>query len=279
LSFGLVNVPVLVFPATRQSGVRTRLVSPGGAFLQRRYYCPRDDKLVPPDDLVRGFELNDGSYVVVSDEELLAIEPEKSRAIDLQQFVKLSELPPSILERGYYLAPLEESAKAYCLLAEVMEETGQAGIATVVMRDREYLVAIFARDGILCAETLRFEDELRDPETIGLPESDTASKARVSAFERSINWLYSKAIPLEELSDKEAQSVQAVAEKKRKLGRDLIKKDAQNAEQDEGEEGEVDLLETIRKSLRRPEAGSKTRPKATRRPANARSGKWPLKKR
>ena len=150
LSFGLVNVPVQMFPATRHSEVRLRLMSPQGALLERHFFCPSDEQEVAPDEIVRGYELEDGTYIVVDDEELEALEPQKSREIDLQEFVDLSELPPSILERGYYLTPQKDATKAYRLLAEVMEQTQQAGIATFVMRDREYLVAIF-REMAFCA--------------------------------------------------------------------------------------------------------------------------------
>ena len=118
--------------------------APGAAF-----YCPKDGREVEPDEIIRGYELEDGTYVVVSDDELEALEPQKSREIDLREFVDLSDLPPPLLERGYYLTPLKEATKAYRLLAQVMEQTRQAGIATFVMRDREYLIAIFARNGVL----------------------------------------------------------------------------------------------------------------------------------
>ena len=173
LSFGLVNVPVLAFPASRHSGVRLRLLSPSGSFLERRFYCPRDEKEVTREEIVRGYELDDGSYIIVEDSELDAVEPEKSREMNLRSFVDLSELPPCLLERGYYLTPQKESIKAYCLLADVMERSQRAGIATFVMREREYLVAIFAQRGILCAETLRFQDEIREPGAIGLPDIRT----------------------------------------------------------------------------------------------------------
>ncbi len=124
LSFGLVNVPVLVFRASRHSGVRLRLLSPGGALLERRFVCPRDGKHVASSEIVRGFELDDGSYIIVNDRELEALEPKKTREIELRQFVDLAELPPALLERGYYLTPLKDATKAYRLLAEVMERTG-----------------------------------------------------------------------------------------------------------------------------------------------------------
>ena len=96
---------------------------------------------------MRGYELDDGSYITVEDRELEALEPEKTREIDLRQFVDLAELPAALLERGYYLTPQKEATKAYRLLAEAMERTKRAGIATFVMRKREYLVAIFAQGG------------------------------------------------------------------------------------------------------------------------------------
>jgi DNA end-binding protein Ku len=250
LSFGLVNVPVLVYPASRHSGVRLRLMSPEGALLERRFFCPRDGKEVTSGEIVRGYELEDGSYIIVSDRELEAIEPKKTREIDLQQFVDLAGLPPALLERGYYLAPLKDATKAYRLLAEVMERTGRAGIATVVMREREYLIAIFARNGILCAETLRFADELRNPQSIGLPEPAPAARRSVSAFGRSIDALFTKSLSRRELADKTTESLRAIIDKKKKAGRDLVRTDDPTDDVDSDSPDDVDLLKAIKRSLR-----------------------------
>jgi DNA end-binding protein Ku len=249
LTFGLVNVPVLVFPASRHSGVRLRMISPAGSPLERRFYCPRDGKEVSPDELVRGYELDDGTYIIVSDAELEDLEPQKTREIDLREFVNLSEIDPAFLERGYYLTPLKEATKAYRLLAEVMEKTQRAGIATFVMRDREYLVAIFARNGILCAETLRFHDEVRDPRSIGLPEVVTAEPERVRAFERSIKALSAKALSRDELADHDGRKLRALIDKKRRAGKNLIRVTHEAADADSEERGDVDLLDVIRRSL------------------------------
>ena len=254
LSFGLVSVPVLLFPATRHARIRLRLMSPDGSPLERRFYCPRDGKEVAGDEIVRGYELDDGSYIIVDDSELEAIEPEKTREIDLRQFVDLAELPPMLLERGYYLTPLKEATKAYRLLAEVMERTNRAGIATFVMREREYLVAIFAQAGILCALTLRFHDEIRDPESIGLAVPAAPARPRVAAFERSIDALFSKTLAHNELADKEAQALEAIIEKKRIARRDLVRTDHDTGDVDPDDDDHVDLLETIRRSLRRSAA-------------------------
>lgn len=251
LTFGLVNVRVLVFPATRHSGVRLRLMSDRGSFLKRRFFCPRDDKELSQDEIVRGFELDDGSYITVTDKELETLEPEKTQEIVLKEFVPLSELPPALLERGYILTPQKEAIKAYRLLAEVMERAERAGIATFVMRDREYLIAIFARSGILCAETLRFHDEIRKPAAVGLPKVQTAPRARVAAFERAIDALSSRAMPPADPFDDDDQKLRTIIGKKVKAGHDLVRVETESREVDQEDESDVDLLETIRQSLRR----------------------------
>jgi DNA end-binding protein Ku len=131
-----------------------------------------------------------------------------------------------------------------------MERTGRAGIATFVMREREYLVAIFARRGILCVETLRFENELRDPRSIGLPEPIQSGRNRVSAFRRSIDALFSKTLSKSELADRTTQSLRSIIERKIKAKRDLVRTPYQSDNLDSDEDAGVDLLETIRQSLR-----------------------------
>jgi DNA end-binding protein Ku len=250
LSFGLVNVPVLVFPASRHSGIRLRLVSPEGALLERRFYCLSDGKQVRPEEIVRGYELDDGSYVTVTDRELEEIEPQKTREIDLRAFVDLAEISPAFLERGYYLTPAGDTSKAYRLLAETMERTRRAGIATFVMREREYLVAVFARGGILCAQTLRFHDELRDPKTLGLPETRPAPRERASGFERAINALSAKTIACAVLADPDTRRLRALIEKKHRAGKDIVRTDVGAEGWESNGKAEVDILETIRRSLR-----------------------------
>ena len=259
LTFGLVNVPVLLFPATRHSGVHLRMMSPDGSFLERRFYCPVDEREIAADEIVRGYELDNGSYVIISDQELEDLEPQKTREIELREFVDLADVAPAFMERGYYLTPSKGAAKAYRLLADVMEKTGRAGIATFVMREREYLVAIFARNGILCAETLRFHDEVRDPRSIGLPEPITPPRQRVSAFERSIGTLSAKALSHEKLVDPDTEKLKAIIARKKKAGKDLIRTNDQTQNAASDEEGDIDLLDTIRRSLRHVDKGHGSR--------------------
>lgn len=227
------------------------MLAPDGSPVRRRYYCPADDRDVHPEHIQRGYELENGKYVVVRDEELEAIEPRKSHVIELRQFVERSQISPAYFERAYVLTPGGESTKAYHLLAGAMEETNRAGIATFVMRDHEYLVAILAENGILRAQTLRFRDELRTPEEVGLADPPEADKAAVSKFKRLIQTHRATKLSDAELHDKYAEQLRELAERKRKRGVDVveIREEEPASEAEEGESQEVDLLEAIRRSL------------------------------
>src|SRR2546428_60299 len=136
--------------------------------------------------MVRGYEMGKDKYVVVTDEELERLAPKQSRDIDLRRFVDLESIPPLYFDRSYFLAPSAGSEKAHQLLAETTARNGLAGIATFVMRGKEYLVAIFPENGILRAETMRFADEIRSPKEVDLPEKKKVPAATVKKFERII---------------------------------------------------------------------------------------------
>ena len=258
ISFGLVSVPVYLYPATRRHRVSLRMLGPEGKPLSRRYFKGGDDadaEEVSYDRLVRGFELPSGEYVTVEDEELAALAPEKSREIDLRRFVPVEQVPPLFFDRPYFLTPSGESSKAYRLLAETMEKTGRAGIATFVMRGKEYLVAILAEGGILRAETLRFAGEVRTPETIGLPEKPKIERMHVKRFEKAIQALEEDALDPSELEDRYTARVEALVAKKRKKGEDVVETaEAEEAGDDESYEP-TDLMNVLKWSLRQAEGG------------------------
>src|SRR5690606_41402482 len=129
------------FPTRRSSDLALRMLSPDGVPLARRFYDERHDRDIERDEIVRGFEMDDGEMVLVTDAELEALEPDKSRDIDLRRFVPAESLDPRYFNRGYFLAPSGEPTKAYRLLAAEVEEPKRAGIETFVQRGNEYLVA------------------------------------------------------------------------------------------------------------------------------------------
>jgi DNA end-binding protein Ku len=251
LTFGLVSVPVDLYPAVRQSRIALRMLGPDGHPLARRYYCSEEGQELQSDEIVRGYPYEDGRFIVVTDEELEAIEPRKSRDIDLRRFVERSAIDPRLLERPYVLAPSGESTKAYHLLAETMERSGRAGIATFVMRGKEYLAAIFAEGGLLRAETMRFADELRTPEDVGLPPVRRITGARRREMDAALQPLLSDELDQSRLSDEDAVRLLELAQRKRAESRDVVEVPevvAPDAEDDEAS-NVVDIMSLLKQRV------------------------------
>ena len=245
LTFGLVSVPVDLYPGNRTNRAPLRMLSPEGEPLSRRYFSQKSGKELDDEDMVRGYEIDKDRYVVVTDEELERLAPEQSRDIDLRRFVPLEEIPPLYFDRSYFLAPSEGSEKAYKLLAETMKKEALAGVATFVMRGKEYLVAIFPENGILRAETMRFADEIRSPNEIDLPEKKRVPAATVKKFEKLIEKHSARQLSLKELKDEQTDKLLKLVAKKRKQHKDIVE-----VEEPKREEGKViDLMAALKKSL------------------------------
>lgn len=221
------------------------MLGPEGTPLSRRYYSQKSGRDLKDEDMIRGYETDKGKYVIVTDEELARLAPEKSRDIDLRKFVEQDSIPPLYFERSYFLTPAGNTQKAYNLLAKTMEELKRVGIATFVMRGKEYLVAILAENGILRAETLRFADELRTPAEIGLPKKAKVKQAKVKQFEKLIK-SHSKARP-SKAETKDYDTGRVVKLAKKKLSR---KKDVVEVEVEKRAEGNVvDIMDVLKKSI------------------------------
>jgi len=222
------------------------MLGPGGEPLARKYFSEQTERDLDADQMVRGYETDDGKFVVVTDEELDRLAPEKSRDIDLTRFVKEESIPPIYFERGYFLTPAAGSEKAYKLLAEAMKKTGQAGIATFVMRGKEYLVAIFSDNGILRAETMRFPDEIRTPGEVGLPEKKKVPAAKVKKFEKLIASKSKKQLRVSDLKDEQTERLLKLVKKKGSRSKNVVEVETEERE-DRGKV--VDLVEVLKKSL------------------------------
>ncbi len=249
IAFGLVSVPVELYPAVRSHRVPLRMLSPEGIPLKRRYYCSDDGKELSSKDIVRGYEREDGSFVIVDDEELEALSPKKSREIDLRRFVDRNEIPIRLFERPYVLAPAGESTKAYYLLAETMERTNRAGIATFVMRGKEYLAAIFAEGGLLRAATLRFAEELRTPEDVGLPEPEPAQAKLKREMQAALKKLKAKELDLNLLLDEEAADLLALAERKQAFSQDIVEIPESELDDEEEDSNVVDIMSFLKRRM------------------------------
>jgi DNA end-binding protein Ku len=161
ISFGLVNVPVKLYSAVSKKTVRFhQLHEPDGVRIQQKRVCPADGEEVPFDQIVKGYEITPDQYVVVTPEELEAIEPRKTKTIDIEDFVDLEDIDPIYYDHPYYLLPGTGAAKPYKLLVTAMEDAGKVAIARVVIRQKEQLVAIRPTGDILTMETMNFADEV-----------------------------------------------------------------------------------------------------------------------
>jgi DNA end-binding protein Ku len=165
LSFGLVNVPVVMVTAVRDLDLHFRqLHEKDGAPIEVQRWCSKEDVEVPYEEITHAYELEDGSQVIVTDEELEAIEPRRTRTIEIEQFVELAEIDPIYFDHPYYLLPAgsdDGSARAYRLLVDVMARTERAALGRFVMRAKEYLAIVRAHERALMLSTMLFADEVR----------------------------------------------------------------------------------------------------------------------
>jgi len=168
ISFGLVNVPVKLFSAVSRKAVRFhQLHDETGVRIQQRRVDPSTGEEVAYDNVVKGYEIGPERYVVVTPDELEALDPKKTRSIDITEFVDLEEIDPLFYDHPYYLAPAQGGAKAYKLLVDAMRESGKVAIGKVVIRQKESLVALRPMEGgLLGMTTMLFADEVVDPEVI-----------------------------------------------------------------------------------------------------------------
>jgi DNA end-binding protein Ku len=166
ISFGLVNIPVKLYSAVSRKTVRFHQIdAESGARVRQKRVGP-DGEEVAYEQIVKGYEIGPDRYVTISPEELEALEPQKTRTIDIEDFVDLEQIDPIYFDHPYYLAPDTGAAKAYRLLVDAMEDSGKVAVARVVLRSKEHLVAIRPRDGALAMETMLFSDEVIQPESL-----------------------------------------------------------------------------------------------------------------
>ncbi len=224
------------------------MLGPEGEPLARKYYAEKTERDLDADEIIRGYEIKPGKYVVVTDDELERLAPEKTRDIDIKLFVPEETIPPIYFDRGYFLTPAASSEKAYKLLAEALGKDGRAGIATFVMRGKEYLVAIFSEHGILRAETMRFADELRSPADIDLPKKPKVPTATVKKFEKLISSKTKKKLPESKLKDEYVDKLLKLIKKKSSKRANVVKVDDAGEEKHEPAKV-IDLMAVLKKSL------------------------------
>jgi DNA end-binding protein Ku len=253
LTFGLVSVPVAVVPAVHSRRKAFHLLhEPDASRLERRMFCPSEEVFVHPEHIQRGYEVEQGKYVVIEDAEIQSIAPKRSKTIEIQQFVQRSRIDPAYYERPYYLVPTG-AEKPYRLLVETLAQLDRAGLSEFVMHAREHFCAIQSIGGALCLMKLRYPDELRNGQEV-------AARAEAEASDvRSIKDAISKskiAFDPVDLTDEYRRRVDKLIRKKKEEGT-VEGPDSQEGDEAsqagqgpaEGEGKQTDLVSALEASL------------------------------
>ncbi|HET6149675.1 MAG TPA: Ku protein [Polyangia bacterium] len=266
ISFGLVNVPVKLYGAIESHRVAFHEFEEGtGQRIHHKRVSERSGREVPWDKIRKGFEVAKGRFVVLTDEELEAAEPEKTRTIDIEQFVKLEEIDPASWDQTYYVGPDGASAhKAYALLRQAMYDKGRVAIGRFVMRTKEYVVCIRPLENALALQTMYFPDEVRSPKIVGDLPGKAAVKAReLTMAGQLIDSLTSKWDP-SRYEDTHTKKVMALVRKKDQ-GKEIVVPEAEEAEGGKV----VDLMEALKATLARHSNGHAKASRGKPRPAHA----------
>jgi DNA end-binding protein Ku len=250
ISFGLVSIPVSVYPATEEKSVRfNQLHDEDMGRVRYKRVCEIDGDEVSYEHIVKGYEIEKDRYVVLTDDDFDKVPVESSRAIDIHQFVNLEEIDPILYKKSYYLVPDETGAKAYALLRRALEEEGKVGISKVSFRDKEHLAALRFKDDAFVLETMYWPDEIRAAEFETIHED---GKIREQEIEMA------KAL-IENLS--EPWNPEAYRDEYREALLEIVDKKAAGEEIEAAPEAQparvVDLMEALKASV---EAVQKTGP-------------------
>ncbi|MEP6972947.1 MAG: Ku protein [Actinomycetota bacterium] len=214
ISFGLVTIPVAVYPATEEKTLRfNQLHDEDGGRIRQKRVCEKDGEEVTYEHIVKGYEVEKDRYVVLTDDDFDAVPVKSSRAIDIVQFVEFDQIDPVLFKKSYYLIPEETGAKAYALLREAMKEDERVGIAKVSFRDKEHLAALRFKDDAFVLETMYWPDEIREADFGGVDVNAEVRDQELGMARQLIDSLTSEWAP-EEYSDAYREALVAIVEAK-----------------------------------------------------------------
>ena len=268
ISFGLVNVPVELHSAKKKSAEldMTMLDKRDLAPVGYKRVNKSTGKEVAWGDVVKGYEYQDGDYVVLSDEDFRRANPEAAKTVDILAFVELSEIQPQYFDTPYYLKPEKRGEKAYALLRDTLDKAGKAGIASVVIRTKQYLAALVAQDELLVLNTLRYADELKDPAELEIPKAKVTAKELDMAM-RLVDDMVDDWHP-EKFKDTYKDDLLKRIKEKVKAGEtEELTEPEKDADQPAKGVDVIDLMTLLKKSVEKKPAAKAKRPARKRRAA------------
>lgn len=248
ISFGLVNIPVGLYSAEQRADLQLHMIDSRN-FSRVRYERVNAEtgEEVPWDQIVKGFEYDEGSYVVLKPEDLKAAAPEATQEIEIESFVDLAEIDLIYFDKPYYLAPGKKGDKGYALLRRTLEETGKAGIARVVIRTRQYIAALVARENALVLNLLRYHQELRSTEALDLPGEDVEVSEKELKMARTLVDAMAGEWDPEEFHDEYREALLKWIDERIEAGE--IEAAPEVADRDEEAPAPINMMEALRKSV------------------------------
>ena len=246
ISFSLVAIPVQLVKAVEPGRVSFHMLhSRDYSPLLRRMVCPKEEKIVPPEEIVRGYEIGPDKYILVTDEELESVSPERSRTIEIVDFIDMEEVDSLYYDHPYYLVPTKGGEKAYRLLVEVMQRTKKAGLAKFVLGEREYLVAVKSTQGALSLITLHYSEEILPDEEIA-PDGGQIDPVEKSNLKKIIGEMTVDFDP-DKYADERREKIVKLLKKKAKKQAPVEAPEVEEG----GEEGPADLIAALEESMRK----------------------------
>ena len=246
ISFGLVNIPIALYPATRREELKFRLLRKSDLSpVNYKRVAEKDGKEVSWDQIVKGYEYEKGKYVVLKEEDFERIDLEATQTVDIQDFVDQEEIDPMFFYKPYYLEPQKGGNKAYTLLRDALKDSNKVGIAKVVIKTRQYLAGVKPEDGTLVLELMHFADELADPEKLHVPKKTEVGKREMNMAKSLIDSMSSKWNP-EKYKDDYREALMEVIEEKVEAGGKEIEEKPKKAPKPTKV---IDLVSVLQKSL------------------------------
>ena len=260
ISFGLVNIPVTLYPATRREELRFH-------FLRKRDLSPINNKRVAEadgkdvawEDIVRGYQYEKGKFVVLNDDDFARVDVEATQTVDIQEFVEVADINPMFFSKPYYMEPGKGGDKAYTLLREVLRDTGKVGIAKVVIKTREHLAAVKAQGDALVLELMHFAEEIIDSAELHVPGAAKLGKKEADMAQKLVESMTGKWDPEKYKDDYKEALMEVIEEKVAAGGKEVAKpKKAKGVKAT----NVIDLVAVLQKSIQ--EHGSSRSKKAPR---------------
>ena len=255
ISFGLVNIPIALYPATRREELKFRLLRKSDLSpVNYGRVAEKDGKEVPWEQIVKGYEYEKGRYVVLREEDFQRVDVEATQTVDIQDFVDQEEIDSMFFYKPYYLEPQKGGDKAYALLRDALKGTNKVGIAKVVIKTRQYLAGVKPENGALVLELMHFADELADPEKLHVPKKMEVGKREMNMARSLIDSMASKWEPEKYKDDYREALMEVIEEKVEAGGKEIEEKPRKTPKPTKV----IDLVSVLQKSLEQTGAKRET---------------------